>query len=134
MQTGPARRRGDSGPEVRAICDCLITTGDLLGEADIYTTEVENTLYAHPAVLEVAVVGVPHEQWGEAVHAEVVPKAGVSVTSEVLIAHCRTLIAGYKVPRSVNIRSDALPKSGAGKILKKDLRAPFWEGRERGVN
>ena len=56
------------------------------------------------------------------------------MTSEELIAHCRTLIAGYKVPRSVHIRSDALPKSGAGKILKKDLRAPFWEGRERGVN
>ena len=77
---------------------------------------------------------VPHEQWGEAVHAEVMPKADAVVTEAELIAHCRTLIAGYKLPRSVHIRSGALPKSGAGKILKKDLRAPFWEGHERGVN
>ena len=109
--------------------DMIISGGE-----NIYTTEVENALYAHPAVLEVAVVGVPHEQWGEAVHAEVVPKGGAVVTEAELIAHCRTRIAGYKLPRSVHIRSDALPKSGAGKILKKDLRAPFWEGHERGVN
>ena len=104
------------------------------GAENIYTTEVENALYAYPGVLEAAVVGVPHEQWGEAVHAEVVPKPGVTLDSVELIAHCRTLIAGYKVPRTIAIRVDPLPKSGAGKILKKDLRAPFWEGRERGVN
>ena len=104
------------------------------GAENIYTTEVENALYAYPGVLEAAVVGVPHEQWGEAVHAEVVPKPGVTLDSAELIAHCRTLIAGYKVPRTIAIRVDPLPKSGAGKILKKDLRAPFWEGRERGVN
>ena len=109
--------------------DMIISGGE-----NVYTTEVENALYAHPDVLEAAVVGVPHETWGEAVHAEVVPKPGTAVTGADLIAHCRTLIAGYKVPRSVHVRSEALPKSGAGKILKKDLRAPFWEGRDRGVN
>ncbi len=109
--------------------DMIISGGE-----NIYTTEVENAIYAHSAVLEAAVVGIPHESWGEMVHAEVVLKPGASVTADELIAHCRTLIGGYKVPRSVTIRSEALPKSGAGKILKRDLRAPFWEGRERSVN
>ncbi len=109
--------------------DMIISGGE-----NVYTTEVENALYAHPGVLEAAVVGVPHEQWGEAVHAEVVPKPGVALDSAELIAHCRTLIGGYKVPRSITIRTEGLPKSGAGKILKKDLRAPFWEGKDRGVN
>ena len=109
--------------------DMIISGGE-----NIYTTEVENALYAHAAVLEAAVVGVPHDSWGEAVHAAVVLKPNAVATEAELITHCRTLIAGYKVPRSVDIRSDALPKSGAGKILKRDLRAPFWEGRERAVN
>jgi long-chain acyl-CoA synthetase len=109
--------------------DMIISGGE-----NIYTTEVENALYAHPAALEVAVFGVPHESWGEAVHAEVVPKPGLEVTGADLIAHCRTLIGGYKVPRSINVRSEPLPKSGAGKILKRELRDPFWEGRERSVN
>ena len=109
--------------------DMIISGGE-----NVYTTEVENALYAHPAVLEAAALGVPHETWGEAVHAEVVPKAGTVVTAEELIAHCRTLIAGYKVPRTVTVRTEALPKSGAGKILKRELRAPYWEGRERSVN
>jgi long-chain acyl-CoA synthetase len=109
--------------------DMIISGGE-----NIYTTEVENALYAHPAVLECAVLGVPHESWGEAVHAEVVPKLGSAVTGEELIAHCRTLIGGYKVPRSINVRTEPLPKSGAGKILKRDLREPFWAGKDRSVN
>lgn len=109
--------------------DMIISGGE-----NVYTTEVENAIYAHAGVLEAAVFGVPHDSWGEAVHAEVVPKAGVELTTDEVIAHCRTLIGGYKVPRSVNIRSEALPKSGAGKILKRDLRDPFWAGRERAVN
>jgi long-chain acyl-CoA synthetase len=109
--------------------DMIISGGE-----NIYTTEVENAIYAHPAVLEAAVVGIPHETWGEMVHAEVVLKPGSSVSADELITHCRSLIGGYKVPRSINIRTDALPKSGAGKILKKDLRAPFWDGKERSVN
>ncbi len=109
--------------------DMIISGGE-----NIYTTEVENAMYAHPAVLEAAVFGVPHASWGESVHAEVVLKPGAQVTDEELIAHCKTLIGGYKVPRSVTIRSEALPKSGAGKILKRDLRSPFWEGKDRSVN
>ena len=109
--------------------DMIISGGE-----NIYTTEVENALYAHPGVLEAAALGVPHETWGEAVHAEVVPRPGVVITAEELIVHCRTLIAGYKVPRSINVRVEPLPKSGAGKILKRELRAPFWEGQDRSVN
>jgi long-chain acyl-CoA synthetase len=109
--------------------DMIISGGE-----NVYTTEVENAVYAYPGVLEAAVIGIPDEKWGEAVHAEVVPKAGVTLSEAELLAHCRTLIAGYKVPRSIMVRTEPLPKSGAGKILKKDLRAPFWEGRERSVN
>ena len=109
--------------------DMIISGGE-----NIYTTEVENALYAHPGVLEAAAFGIPDDKWGEAVHAEIVPKPGVAVGADELIAHCRSLIAGYKVPKSVTVRVEALPKSGAGKILKRDMRAPFWEGRDRSVN
>jgi long-chain acyl-CoA synthetase len=109
--------------------DMIISGGE-----NVYTTEVENALYTHPAVLEAAAFGIPDDKWGEAVHAEVVLRPDTNATGEELIAHARTLIAGYKVPRSVNVRADALPKSGAGKILKRDLRAPFWDGKTRSVN
>ena len=104
------------------------------GGENIYTTEVENAVFRHPAILEVAVFGIPHEVFGEMVHAEVVTKPGTSVTAEEILALCRENIAGYKVPRSVSIRSDPLPKSGAGKILKRNLRDPYWKGKARGVN
>ena len=111
--------------------DMIISGGE-----NIYTSEVENAIYSHPAVGEAAVFGIPHADWGETVHAEVVPKVGETVTEDELVAHCREKIAGYKLPRSVVVRApdDALPKSGAGKILKRDLRAPYWEGQERGVS
>ena len=103
------------------------------GGENVYTTEVENALASHPAVLELAVFGIPHDQWGEAVHAEVVLKPGHAATEPELIAHCRASVAGFKVPRTIAIRQEALPKSGAGKILKRDIRAPYWAGRERAV-
>jgi long-chain acyl-CoA synthetase len=81
-----------------------------------------------------AVVGIPSAEWGEAVHAIVVPKEGQAVAEEAIIAHCKELIAGYKCPRSVEIHQEALPISGAGKILKSELRRPFWEGHARQVN
>jgi len=111
--------------------DMIISGGE-----NVYTTEVEDAIYSHPAVLEAAVFGVPHDEWGEAVHAVVVLKPGLSAEPDSLIEHCRALIAGYKLPQSLDIRSsdDPLPKSGAGKILKRDLREPFWEGRERQVS
>ncbi|MGQ0503515.1 MAG: long-chain-fatty-acid--CoA ligase [Panacagrimonas sp.] len=109
--------------------DMIISGGE-----NIFSVEVEGAIYQHPAVQECAVIGIPSDQWGELVHAVVVPKAGATLEAEAIIAHCRSLIAGYKVPRSVQIRHEPLPVSGAGKILKTDLRKPFWEGRGRAVN
>jgi long-chain acyl-CoA synthetase len=102
------------------------------GGENVYSTEVEDVLYRHPAVREAAVFGVPDPRWGEAVHAVVVPRS--TVTEEELIAHCRAWIAGYKVPKRIELREEELPKSGAGKLLKRELRAPYWEGRESMVS
>src|SRR4051795_2501493 len=107
--------------------DMIVTGGE-----NVYSTEVEDVLYRHPAVAEAAVFGIPDPRWGEAVHAVVVPRA--DVTEDELIAHCREAIAGYKVPKRVELRAEALPKSGAGKLLKRELRAPYWEGRETMVS
>jgi long-chain acyl-CoA synthetase len=109
--------------------DMIISGGE-----NVYSVEVENALYSHPAVLEAAVIGVPDEQWGEAVHGVVVLKPGAQATSEELIAHTHTQIAGYKVPRSIEFLPDALPKSGAGKILKRELREKYWTGQSRNVH
>ncbi len=109
--------------------DMIISGGE-----NIFSVEVEGAIYKHPAVQECAVIGIPSAQWGEAVHAIVVPKTGANVTGQEIIDHCRGLIAGYKLPRSVEIGMEPLPVSGAGKILKTDLRKPFWEGRGRAVN
>ncbi len=105
------------------------------GGENVYCTEVEEVLYKHEAVLEAAVYGIPDERWGEAVHATVVPRAEHSnVAPETLIEYCREQIAGYKVPKGINIQQDPLPKSGPGKVLKRELRAPFWQGSDRAVN
>jgi long-chain acyl-CoA synthetase len=109
--------------------DMIISGGE-----NIYSIEVEQALYTHQAVLEAAVIGIPHEHWGEAVHAVIVCKPGIQVSNEELIAHARTQIAGYKVPRSIEFAPAALPKSGAGKILKRELREPYWIGKSRNVN
>ncbi len=98
------------------------------GGENVYSTEVEEALYRHPAVLEAAVFGVPDDVWGEAVHAVVVPRR--SVTAAELVEHCRALIAGYKVPKRIEVTSEPLPKSGAGKVLKRSLREPHWAGRD----
>ncbi|HEX4986123.1 MAG TPA: long-chain-fatty-acid--CoA ligase [Burkholderiales bacterium] len=103
------------------------------GGENVYSAEVENALSRHPAVAASAVIGIPSEQWGEAVHAVVVLKPGAGTTAAELSAHCHRLIAGYKCPRSVEFR-DALPMTGAGKIQKTELRKPWWEGRARAVN
>ena len=111
------------------IKDMIVSGGE-----NVYSAETEQAVYAHPAVAECAVIGIPHEAWGEQVHAIVVLRPGESVTEQELIDHCKTLVAGYKCPRSVAFRDEPLPLSGAGKILKKDLRAPYWEGVDRNVN
>jgi long-chain acyl-CoA synthetase len=98
------------------------------GGENVYSTEVEEVLYQHPGVLEAAVFGVPDAQWGEAVHAVVVLRPGQDIGTATLIAFCRERIAGYKVPKQIELRGDPLPKSGPGKVLKRELRAPFWAG------
>jgi long-chain acyl-CoA synthetase len=103
------------------------------GGENVYPAEVENAVYGHPAVQEVAVIGVPDEKWGEAVKAVVVPKPGVMADPEDIIAHARTRIAGFKVPKSVDFVA-ALPRGPSGKILRRVLREPYWAGRARRVN
>ena len=103
------------------------------GGENVYSTEVEEVLYQHPDVLEAAVFGVPDDQWGEAVHAVVVPRPEADLDPEELREFCKQHIGGYKVPKAIDLRSEALPKSGPGKVLKRELRAPFWEGRDRQV-
>jgi long-chain acyl-CoA synthetase len=109
--------------------DMIVTGGE-----NVYSVEVEAALYEHPAVLEAAVIGIPDGDWGEAVHAVVHLKAGQQATVDELCHHCHSLIANYKCPKSISFSEQELPKSGAGKILKRDLRKPFWDGAERQIN
>jgi acyl-CoA synthetase (AMP-forming)/AMP-acid ligase II len=108
--------------------DMIVTGGE-----NVYSGEVEAALVNHPAVREVAVFGIPDPQWGELVAACVVLKAGMTVTADALIHHCRQQLAHYKVPRHVEFSSTDLPKSGSGKVLKRLLRARFWAGAGREV-
>jgi long-chain acyl-CoA synthetase len=114
---------------VDRVKDMIISGGE-----NVYSAEVENALAQHPAVAQCAMIGIPSERWGEQVHAVVVPKSGASATPEELMEFCKTLIASYKCPRSADISSKPLPLSGAGKVLKRELRRPFWETRERLVS
>jgi acyl-CoA synthetase (AMP-forming)/AMP-acid ligase II len=88
---------------------------------------------SHPAVLETAIIGIPDSEWGEKVLGIVVLKPNEAATEDEIRQHCRNLIAGYKVPKHIEF-IDALPKSGAGKLLKKDLRSDYWKDFERGVS
>ncbi len=128
MHTGDAAYMDEEGfiYIVDRMKDMIISGGE-----NIYSVEVENALYQHPNVEQCAVFGIPDDQWGEAVRAVVIPKNGGELDEPTLIEHCRQLIAGYKCPRSIEIRHDPLPISGAGKILKNELRAPFWKDKER---
>jgi acyl-CoA synthetase (AMP-forming)/AMP-acid ligase II len=103
------------------------------GGENIYPAEVENALFAHPAVGDVAVIGVPDDKWGEAVKAVVVLKPGTSASEEEIINHVRAKIAGYKVPKTIDF-TDVLPRNPTGKLLKRELRKPYWEGHERQIN
>ena len=102
------------------------------GGENLYSTEVEDALASHPAVEEVAVFGVPDPHWGESVYAVVHAKQPVG--AEELVAHCRERIAGFKVPRCIELRTEPLPKSAAGKILKRELREPHWAGQHAYVS
>ncbi|HUT50919.1 MAG TPA: long-chain-fatty-acid--CoA ligase [Alphaproteobacteria bacterium] len=113
---------------VDRVKDMIITGGE-----NVYSAEVENAVMQYPGLAECAVIGIPDAKWGEAVHAIVVPREGESPEPDAVIEHCRTLIAHFKCPHSVTVRPEPLPKSGAGKIQKFELRAPFWKGRDRQV-
>jgi len=108
--------------------DVIISGGE-----NVSSIEVEDALFKHPAVAEVAVIGVPDEKWGETVKALVVLAPGASVTEAELIEHCRGLLAHYKCPTSVEFR-DELARTATGKLQKFKLRAPYWEGRDRQVS
>ena len=108
--------------------DMIISGGE-----NVYPAEVENAVYSHPLVADVAVIGVPDEKWGEAVKACVVLKDGAVVSEADIIAHARQHIAGFKCPKSVDFIA-ALPRNPSGKILRRELRAPYWAGRDRAVN
>lgn len=129
--TGDAGRLDEDGYLflVDRIKDMIVTGGE-----NVYSAEVEGAISTLPGVAQVAVIGIPDERWGEAVHAIVVPVPGQQITAEMVIEHARESIAGFKLPKSVDFRDEPLPLSGAMKVLKRELRAPFWEGRDRAVN
>ncbi len=113
---------------VDRVKDMIVTGGE-----NVYSAEVESAIASHPAVEQVAVIGVPDAKWGEAVLAVVVAREGAAISEDDLKEHCRDLIAGYKVPKTFDFRDEPLPLSGAMKVLKRELRAPYWEGKERAV-
>ncbi len=119
MHTGDGGYMDEEGfiSLVDRVKDMIISGGE-----NVYSMEVENVVAQHPAVSQCAVIGIPSEQWGEAVHAFVIPKAGAQVNAAEIIAFCKERIAGYKSPRSVDIRTEPFPLSGAGKVLKRELR------------
>ncbi|MFM5917809.1 MAG: fatty acid--CoA ligase [Novosphingobium sp.] len=108
--------------------DMIITGGE-----NVYPAEVESAIYGHPDVLEVAVISIPDEKWGEAVKAVVVPKPGHTIDSDSVMNWARERVAGFKVPKSVDV-IEALPRNPSGKILRRSLREPYWAGRERQIN
>ncbi len=114
------------------ICD---RKGDMIisGGMNVYPAEIEAALEQHPGIFDVAVFGIPSEEWGEQVHAAVVAAPGTSLSDADVIAHAREHLAAYKCPRSVSFLAE-LPRTGSGKLLKRDLRAPYWAGHSRQVS
>lgn len=114
---------------VDRIKDMVVTGGE-----NVYCVEVENCIAQMAEVNECAVFGIPHGEWGEAVHAVVVPHVGQALAEQDVIAHCKALLGGFKCPRTVSVQTEPLPLSGVGKVLKTELRKPYWSGRQRQVN
>jgi acyl-CoA synthetase (AMP-forming)/AMP-acid ligase II len=129
MHTGDAGFMDEDGyvTVVDRLKDMIITGGE-----NVYSVEVENVLAAMPEVLMCAVIAVPDPDWGERVHAVVMPREAARLTQDEVIAFCRRHLAGYKCPRSVEIR-DSMPLSAAGKLLKHELRREHWQGRARNI-
>ena len=130
MRTGDAAYMDEDGYVFiqDRIKDMIISGGE-----NVYPAQVESVIYGHPAIAEVAVIGVPDDTWGEAVKACVVPREGHHIDAEEIIAWARERLAAFKVPKTIDIIS-AMPRNPSGKILRRELRAPYWEGRERQVN
>jgi len=130
MHTGDGGRMDELGLVyvVDRLKDMIVTGGE-----NVYSGEVESALAKHPAVAQCAVIGVPDPRWGERVHAVIVPRPGALIAADEVLTHCRGLIAGYKCPKTVELRTEPLPLSAAGKVLKHVLRAPYWQGRDRNV-
>ena len=103
------------------------------GGENIYPAEVENALLSHPQIADAAVIGIPDDKWGEATKAFIVQTEGETLDEVEVISYVRTQIAGYKCPKTVE-HINELPRNPSGKILRKDLRAPYWEGKERNVS
>ena len=114
---------------VDRVKDMIVSGGE-----NVYSAEVENAVNNHPAVQQVVVIGIPSDEWGEQVHAEIILKEGMTATAADIIATTKEYIANYKCPRSISFRTDPFPLTGAGKILKRDIRKPYWEGKERQIN
>jgi acyl-CoA synthetase (AMP-forming)/AMP-acid ligase II len=129
MHTGDAGYSDERGYVfvVDRLKDMIVSGGE-----NVYSVEVENALARHPAVATCAVIGVPDERWGERVHAVVVLAAGQQVEHDELREFCKSLIGGYKIPRSFEVVGE-LPTSAAGKVLKRELRAKYWTGSDRSV-
>ncbi len=129
MHTGDAGRIDAEGFLflVDRVKDMIVSGGE-----NVYSVEVEQAIAQHPAVAACAVIGVPDADWGERVHAFVVLRSGARASAEDIRAHCKTLVGGYKCPRSVDFAT-TLPVSGAGKVLKTKLREPYWAARERQI-
>ncbi|MDE5440075.1 AMP-binding protein [Bradyrhizobium sp. CSA207] len=123
----------DKLPSVRTVIHDRIKDMIISGGENIYPAEVESALYDHPDVAEAAVIGVPDDKWGEAVKAVVVMKPGKQATATDIINFTRERIAGFKTPKSVEFLP-ALPRNPSGKILRRQLREPYWAGKDRRVN
>ena len=128
-RTGDAAFRDDEGyvTIVDRLKDMVVTGGE-----NVYTAEVEAALFLDPAVADVAVIGVPDPRWGEAVKGVVVPRPGGEKDAGAILARLRGRLASYKIPKSIDF-VEALPRNASGKILKRELRAPYWKDHDRGV-
>jgi acyl-CoA synthetase (AMP-forming)/AMP-acid ligase II len=129
LKTGDAGYRDENGYIFvhDRVKDMIVSGGE-----NIYPAEVENAILGCPGVADAAVIGVPDERWGEAVKAIVVPAAGAAPEPQDVIAWARQRIAGFKAPKSVDF-IDVLPRNASGKVLRRELRKPYWEGRSRNV-
>ena len=130
MHTGDAGRVDEEGYLYiqDRVKDMIVSGGE-----NVYPAVVEGALFGHPAVADVAVIGIPSDQWGESVHAVVVTREGESVTAEELMEFCGDKLGGFERPRSVDFVA-GIPRNASGKVLKRELREPYWEGRDRQVS